>query len=100
MPASEFSKIKQYRENYASSQKVLSDAQNRLRERTERERRAQEQFHAIQQQLESLESETTTMVSLDRSPSTILVQSLGFKLEIEMANSIQSHTGRRSQHSE
>ena len=56
--------IRQYRENYASSQRVLNDAQKKLEERTERERMAQLNFSAIQQELIKLQSETVTIVSL------------------------------------
>jgi hypothetical protein len=48
--------IKQYRENFASSQRVLNEAQKKLEERTERERKAQQDFGAIQQELGVLPS--------------------------------------------
>lgn len=56
--------IRQYQENFASSQRVLNEAQKKLEERTERERKAQQDFSAIQQELMKLQSETATIVSL------------------------------------
>jgi hypothetical protein len=48
--------IRQYRENFASSRRVLNEAQKHLEERTERERKAQQDFSAIHQELGVLPS--------------------------------------------
>jgi len=63
--------IRQYQENFASSQRVLNEAQKKLEERTERERKAQQDFSAIQQELMKLQSETATIVSLFFLPTLI-----------------------------
>lgn len=68
----ELAMIRQYRENYASSQRVLNEAQKKLEERTERERRAQQEFNVIQLELMKLQSETATIVSLPFLPSRIV----------------------------